>query len=170
MSRNYVSSDSEIGVYTPAMKSELEKVSTIMVLGVLRKMFEAEAESRDIRLRFFTADHLMLVDPLAMMRIMSNLISNALNHSNGSKILIGFRCKGGSLIFQVHDNGLGISQVKKTRLMYWGEKGKESTGDGLGLNIAQELCEAQGMQFDLCSQQGAGTSVFVVMKKSTDVQ
>jgi signal transduction histidine kinase len=166
LSRDYVSYHDDIGVPKEAVNSVVEKVSTTLLLGVLRKMFEADAKSLNIKMRFYTADYQVLIEPLSTMRIMTNVLSNGLNHSKGSKMLIGFRSKGDQLIFQVHDNGSGILEENQSQLMQRGEKGEGSKGDGLGLSIVEEQCKNQGMQFKLCSQQGVGTSVFVVMKKA----
>lgn len=168
LSRNYVSQHNE-SVHLGEVKSkEKEKVSTTMLMGVLRKMFADEAKERNILIRFYSAEYQVLIEPLSTMRIMTNLINNALTHSNGSKMLVGFRSKGQQLIFQVHDNGLGVSRVMQPNMLLNGWKGDESSGEGLGLSIVSEQCKAQAMEFKLESTEGKGTSVFVVMQKAAN--
>ncbi len=163
LSRSYLTD--EVDTETPTSADGVETISTSMLINALRKMFESDAEQNNIQIRFFSGKHTVLVEPLSTMRIMTNLISNALKHAKASRILVGFRSKGHRVIFQVHDNGLGIADAVQPTLLLKGEKGLGSDGEGLGLGIVQALCEAQELPFELRSKQGVGTSIYVSMLK-----
>lgn len=164
LSRSYASQD-EI-VARSGKTDDKETVATSMFCHALQQMFESEASHKNIQLRFIAMDHTVLVEPLSAMRVMTNLLSNALAHADASRILVGFRGKGSQVIFQVHDNGRGIRKELQPKLFALGQKGESSEGQGLGLGIVQELCRAQQMIFTLHSKEGAGTSAFIVMQRA----
>ncbi|WP_353408896.1 MFS domain-containing histidine kinase [Pseudoteredinibacter isoporae] len=140
-----------------------ETVSTRLLGNALQQMFEAEASLKGIQLSLIPMNHMVSIEPLSTMRIMTNLISNALTHSAASRILIGFRKVQNRIVFQVHDNGCGINDIDQARIFEAGQKGNESTGQGLGLNIVQELCSAADMPFSIQSNANIGTSMYVSM-------
>lgn len=167
LSRSYLSE--ERPAENLEQPGDLEMVSTAMFIDTLRQMFALEASQKNIRLKFIGMQHTILVEPLVVMRIMTNLIGNAFAHAKATRILVGFRGKENKIVFQVHDNGCGIAEENKTSLFAPGEKGNESKGHGLGLSIVQELCRAQGLSFRLESQQGSGTSAYVVLPRAKKI-
>jgi len=131
----------------------------------LRQMFIDEALQRDIKLKIVDTDHWINVEPLSAMRTMTNLIANAISHADATRILVGFRSKGDKIIFQVHDNGCGMSPQVLDQALLPGCKGDTSTGQGLGLAIVQELCLHQNMIFTLESSPGRGTSATIELER-----
>ncbi|CAK6698409.1 hypothetical protein IFHNHDMJ_02424 [Synechococcus sp. CBW1107] len=147
----------------PASGSEV--VAAGMFARTLEQMFSAQAVEQDVRLRFICPDSRVCVEPLAMMRIMANLIANALAHARPTRLLVGFMPRGENVVFQVHDDGIGMDAPILARVRLQGVKGADSEGDGLGLSIVQALCRAQGMAFELRSTPGRGTSAYVSLPK-----
>lgn len=144
----------------------LESVSTHMFIDTLGQMFIEEAVQKNIQIKFIGSQHSVFVEPLILMRIMTNLIGNALKHAAANRILVGFRGRDDKVVFQVHDDGHGISEEGKLHLFVPGVKGVESDGHGLGLGIVQELCHAQGFTFKLDSNEGVGTSAYVIIPRA----
>jgi len=142
----------------------VEPVSTIVFAGTLRQMFTDEASKRDVTLKIICPDNRINVEPLATMRVMTNLIGNAIAHADASRILVGFRRKGDKVVFQVHDDGCGMDDETMIRVLEPGGKGNTSDGQGLGLGIVQELCQVEGMPFTLISSPGRGTSAYIEME------
>lgn len=138
-----------------------ESVSTAVFSQTLQQMFAEEALRKNIRFDVRYADYPVLVEPLSTMRIMTNLISNAMTHAGASRLLVGFRFRGGRVVFQVHDNGRGMGDDTLANVLLPGVKGPDSEGQGLGLKIVQELCQAQDMPFTMRSTLGGGTSAYV---------
>ena len=138
-----------------------EPVSTAVFAQTLKQMFSDEASRNRIRLDVRCADHPVAVEPLSTMRIMTNLIGNALTHAGATRLLVGFRPRGEKVVFQVHDNGRGMDEEALANALLPGVKGPDSGGQGLGLKIVQELCQAQDMPFTMRSTPGRGTSAYV---------
>lgn len=78
-------------------------------------------------------------DPSQMQRALDNLIINALqNTPTGGKIVVDARRRGDMLLFQVSDNGPGISDELRERLFEPFVTGR-ADGTGLGLAIVREI-------------------------------
>jgi len=136
-------------------------VGTEMFAAMLRQMFEQEAIGKGIELRVRDCSKNLDGDPLSLMRIMSNLLGNAISHSGANRILVGFRSAGNEILFQVYDNGRGMTETELAAASVRGEKGSMSEGHGLGLNIVTEICHTEAMDFNLRSIEGKGTCATV---------
>lgn len=147
-------------------QSAQEAVSTPLFGKTLLQMFSGDAEKRGIRLTVKCPDYLVSVDPLSTLRIMNNLISNAIKHADATRILLAFRRRGDQIVFQVHDNGRGMSEKVLSDALKPLSKGDDSDGHGLGLGIVKELCNTAGMCFTINSVPGRGTSVLVFMSRA----
>jgi signal transduction histidine kinase len=143
-----------------------ETVECSVFARALQQMFAGQATQQGIRLRVHCPPGSIVVDPLATMRIMTNLVSNALTHAAPTKLLIGFRSRGDSIVFQVHDNGCGMDEATLAAVRQPGIRNSSATGHGLGLGIVAELCAAQDMTFRLESTPGHGTSAGVTLSRA----
>jgi signal transduction histidine kinase len=138
-----------------------EVVACRMFARTLEQMFAVQAREQGVRLRIICPERSVCVEPLAAMRIMANLIANALAHAAPSRLLVGFMPRGDCVAFQVHDDGIGMDAQTLARVTQEGVKAAESDGDGLGLSIVKALCRTHGMAFELRSTPRQGTSAFV---------
>lgn len=150
---------------TASEASKRETVSCLLLTNSLRQMFEGDAQAQTVSLKIRDHAGSLHVQALPTMRIMSNLIGNALKHADATRILVGFRQRNGRLVCEVHDDGRGMQSETLARVLNTGERGEDSNGQGLGLAIVSELCAAQGMQFTMRSTENRGTSAYVVMEK-----
>lgn len=171
LSHAYVQDEESGGSETSGARDEqksenVEFVDSATFAQMLQQMFCAQAQEQGVRLRVICPSSRVWVEPLPTMRIMTNLVSNALAHAQAKRIVIGFRPHGTAVIFQVHDDGVGIDDEALVSVLESGVKGAQSDGHGLGLGIVNELCRGAGMEFRLSSQKGRGTSAFVSMPRS----
>jgi two-component system cell cycle sensor histidine kinase PleC len=103
----------------------------------------------------------ILADPLAVKRILSNLITNALAYTEkGGKILVEVRREEGAGVALVRDSGAGFSTDERDRagrpFLRFERKG-HMTGAGLGLAIAMELARRMDGAMRISSRQGKGS-------------
>ncbi len=114
--------------------------------------FDHQAQKREIDLQVETHPSLIKVwvDPERFYQVLSNLVTNALRHTNpGGQIILAARPEKGAVIFTVRDTGQGIP-VKDLPFvfdrLYRVSKAREQTGaeTGLGLAIAKSIIEAHG--------------------------
>ena len=99
--------------------------------------------------------------PLAMRRLVGNLISNALRHGGGKEpVEIRARREGGLAVLEVLDRGPGIPAEEAERLKQpftrLGAARTGAAGAGLGLAIVDRVARGHGGSFDLLSREGGG--------------
>nr|WP_253945551.1 ATP-binding protein [Nocardioides sp. zg-DK7169] len=82
------------------------------------------------------ADHLS--------EVVNILLANAAAHAPGSTVEIRTSRTQDRVLIQVRDHGPGVLPDLADSVFEWGARRPESTGSGIGLNIAQTLLEADG--------------------------
>ena len=125
--------------------STLVRESMDAVAGILR--------DSDVALVWGTlTDTEVRADPDAALRVLSNLIENAVRYggtSSGARVIVSAADTDASVVFSVQDFGAGIASEHIPRLFerfYRVDKARsrESGGTGLGLAIARKLVESHG--------------------------
>lgn len=138
-----------------------------LIMETALRMFQDEAADKgiDLRARYCTAT--LSISPMPIMRIYSNLVSNALKHSSAQRILLGARRRQGAVVLKVMDNGRGMSPELLETASLPNKKGPESSGHGLGLAICKQLAREHGLEFDIWSRQGVGTACCLTIPLET---
>jgi signal transduction histidine kinase len=129
-------------------------------------MFRDEAENKGLRFRCRSAKGHVFGDAMSAMRLVSNLVANAIKYTERGKVLIGCRRTTGFVRLVVADTGLGIEPDELARVLEAGERGKAAQGTeghGLGLAIATALAERSGYRFECSSEPGRGTVFSIKM-------
>ncbi|NJD55985.1 MAG: GHKL domain-containing protein [Nitrospirae bacterium] len=113
-----------------------------------------------------TADHLpeVMADPVQMVQLMQNLLSNALKFREGSPPVIHVSAARGKgeRIFSVRDNGIGVPSGEKERIFeMFGRLHKDRFhGTGIGLATCKKIVERHGGRIWVESEQGKGSTFF----------
>ena len=135
-------------------------------------VLEPVARAKGIDLRHDVALDLPLVsaDPAQIMRVLSNLIGNAIKFTpaEGTVCVTG-EAVGHEVVFSVSDTGAGISREELPRVFdrYWQNPGpKMKLGSGLGLAIAKSVVEAHGGRLWVESSVGIGTTFRFTLRVS----
>lgn len=121
----------------------------------------AAAESKHIRLESQVWPDLprVVADKEAVRRILDNLLSNAVRHTErNGQITLSATERAGRLFFSVCDTGQGIpEEYLPTLFSRFVQVGSQSGGGtGLGLALVKRLVEAQGGQVSVESRAGEG--------------
>jgi signal transduction histidine kinase len=96
--------------------------------------------------------------------VLTTLLNNAAQHAPGAAVSVSVRCDGGMVEIKVADCGPGISREMAARIFEWGERGPQSEGQGIGLNVAKRLAsELGGSLRALPSQSHAGFGAVFVL-------
>ena len=135
-----------------------------LILNTVHRMFAEEAASRQIELRVVDCRVLLQVQPLVLMRMVSNIVANAIKHHSGhdqAKVLLGCRRKSQYLHICICDNGVGMTPETLAELQQPYRKGATSEGEGLGLAIVRQLATENGIAIRIASQVGKG-SCFII--------
>jgi signal transduction histidine kinase len=103
---------------------------------------------------------------VVLRRILGNLVSNALRHTQHGGVLLGLRHRDDMLVFEVWDTGVGIAREHQQAIFqeFFRVSQHQGTEDslGLGLTIVSKLTSLMGYQLALNSVANRG-SVFRVM-------
>jgi signal transduction histidine kinase len=125
--------------------------------------FRTRAESKGIRLRIDAAPDLppVLADRAQIERVASNLLSNALRHTErGGETHLGAARHDRQVAVSVADTGRGIPPEYLPRIFdkFVRVPDAPSGGAGLGLAISKSIIEAHGGQILVQSRVGRGTA------------
>ncbi|WP_395608156.1 transporter substrate-binding domain-containing protein [Pseudomonas sp. B22129] len=141
------------------------------LLASLARVFEGLARENGLALKV-ELDPLLncqvLIDPLRLKQVMSNLLGNAIKFTSQGYVRLGGRSLPSSdanhlsVELSVEDSGRGISAEDQKRLFNLFVQGSNTeksarTGSGLGLVISRNLCEMMGGTLHLSSVLGQGT-------------
>ena len=141
-----------------ATPDEAESFEIDVVLENAVGMFRHEADERGIALRYEPSGARVTARAIPLMRIVNNLVANAVRHSEGREVRVGTVAGVRSHRLEVLDDGVGMDAATLARVQDRGVKGEGSAGDGLGLAIVRELAERAGMEVELASTPGRGTA------------
>jgi signal transduction histidine kinase len=132
----------------------------------------AELKNIDLRVR---SDGPVLVsgDPVLLVQALSNLIDNAIKYApDRGAIEVGVqRQSDGSTTVSVADNGPGIADAEKTKVVerfYRGDSSRGTPGVGLGLSLVQAVAKLHGSALELMDQ-GPGLRVVLTMPSEAAV-
>ena len=107
-----------------------------------------------------------LIHPLALRRILGNLLENAVRYGEGKAITLNYRVEGKDdaeiVVIEVLDQGPGIpdDQLEAVFRPFHRLEQSRSThtgGSGLGLSIAKQLASANGCNVELLPRDSGGT-------------
>ena len=169
-----------------ARSSQIVEGETVRPRPVaLRRLFaEVEsdwrvyAEACGIALRFRAADLSVRTDPAMLLTILRNLVGNALKYARrGTRVLVGCRRRGGTVLITVHDQGPGIAPRRLATIFEAFDRGgREATprdamtgGLGLGLHIVRQTAEALQHPVTVRSREGRGSTFAVAVPRAGDL-
>ena len=110
-----------------------------------------------------------MLDPALVRRALDNLLDNAGKYSErGARVGLAARIEDATLVFEVRDEGVGISREDQQRLFtpfFRAEKSRARAtgGTGLGLVLARRIVEAHGGALTVASAPGQGTTARVAL-------
>jgi signal transduction histidine kinase len=113
------------------------------------------------------------VDPVAIERVASNLVSNAVKYTpRGGRIDVALTRTGDSVQFSVLDTGSGIAPELAARLFGRFERGARAItteGTGIGLSLVKQIVEAHAGTVEALPRAPHGTELRVTLPH-TDVR
>ena len=135
------------------------------IFARLRLHFEPTAFEKGLMLSFHGEQRIAHTDPVLLERVLRNLVSNAIRYSDDGGVLVSCRPKGGKLLVQVWDSGIGISEANLPRVFdeffqVQSNRPLEAhhrKGLGLGLAIVKRLAALMDAPISVSSRAGHGT-------------
>jgi two-component system sensor histidine kinase BaeS len=167
------------------IQAEVEKlvrlVQGIEDITKAEASFFARKDYKPLELREFLANIVQKIKPLAsakglemiiteakdlsvyadsdkLERVLQNILSNAIRHTQKGSITIDYWANGDTFFIRVSDTGTGIEGNILELIFRRFYHGVDSTGLGLGLSIVKELLEVMGGSIDVESRKGEGST------------
>ena len=158
----------DLGRIDAGVGLQLEMVSVPDILDQVTNQLKPQAAQKRIQLATVLAPQplpLIDVDKALLLQALQNLVENSIKFTRvEGKVQLRANIQNAEMVFEVEDNGSGISPMDLPRLFerfYRGAQpqGKDQRGTGLGLAIVKSIAEKHGGQVWAESQLGKG-SVF----------
>ena len=136
-------------------------------INMIMETFYSYAQSQNISLVYAPQENIVTMDfvPDYVQKIINNLVHNAIKFTPaGGHINIVTRKEGSDFVFQISDDGVGISREHLGHIFepfYQAGGEMTTTGTGVGLALTRQLITAVGGSIKVVSSRNRGT-VFTV--------
>jgi two-component system sensor histidine kinase MtrB len=142
-------------------------------LRTVSEIFEDSSPSHTLSFELPSEPLYVRCDPMRLEQTLTNLVSNALKYSpDGGSVSVSLARSGAEVVFQVRDEGIGISAGDQRRLFEPFQRvglSKESIpGVGLGLFVVRQIVEAHGGRIEVSSAPGRGSTFRVALPALLD--
>lgn len=158
---------------TLALSRDLEtrEEKTVDLVALVEQVSaDAGRAEADIRLSRVARTCVRPVNPLALQRVLSNLVENAIRYGAGKPVDVMLECAP-TVVIRVMDRGHGIpadelEAVFRPFHRLDSSRSAQTGGSGLGLAITRQLASANGWSVTLHAREGGGTEARVVLPAS----
>lgn len=146
------------------LQREPVNVSELTLMTAEEQQLLADAEGRGVRISCDAgSDITACVDETLFIRLLVNLISNAVSYSRpNGRVTVSLSCADGELTGTVCDNGIGISEEDLPHIwerFYRADASRQPGGhSGLGLSMVKWIAEAHGGSVEAESRLGEGST------------
>ena len=146
------------------LQREPVNVSELTLMTAEEQQLLADAEGRGVRISCDAgSDITACVDETLFIRLLVNLISNAVSYSRpNGKVTVSLSCADGEIKGTVRDNGIGISEEDLPHIwerFYRADASRQPGGhSGLGLSMVKWIAEAHGGSVEAESRLGEGST------------
>lgn len=102
--------------------------------------------------------------------ILSQIVQNSIKYFNKqeNRLSISSQDNGAQTLLVIEDNGCGIKQSELPRVFeqgFTGSNRKKTNATGMGLYLAQKLCDRLGLKLEIASRENEYTKVSIVFPK-----
>ena len=128
-----------------SLDEELLEIAPVVEGEILES--DIPVGNRTLSIRPATASAMLIGDRLALRRIVSNLVGNAIKYGQNAHVVLDV--EGRWIVLTVEDDGPGIPPVDRETLFepfvrLEASRARKTGGAGLGLAVVRSLVEAQG--------------------------
>ncbi len=156
-----------------------QKINLADYFGDCVEEIGLDLEEKNIRLNYsnYAAnDTIIIADPEQLMRVVNNIVSNAVKYMDKENGTINFRIRdvGDFVQMEIEDNGKGIGSHDLPHIFdrfYRTDSARNSStgGSGIGLSIVKKIIEDHGGQIWATSKEHVGTTIYFVLRKYQEV-
>lgn len=147
-------------------RQEQPPVSDVLLAPLLQRAVEGVGRNDEVAVEIECSDDLAVrTDPDLLEQALSSLVANAEKYTTEGRIAVRCAPVGGRLRIEVEDTGPGIPAAERGRVLerFYRAENDSGNGFGLGLAIAAQATEALGGTISVRSEEGAGTTVSLLL-------
>jgi signal transduction histidine kinase len=135
----------------PLLKELFDQYQLSILDKGLELILDADSDCEKYRLK---------TDPNRLMQVLSNILSNALKHTDKGKIVVGCRKEKYYMKFWVADTGRGIPEADLPHVFerFYQAGNHQAGGTGLGLAIARRIVDHLKGEIGVESRENEGTT------------
>lgn len=139
------------------------------VLAQLADEYAPQAAARGLALRVMPSRAVVRTDRMLLLRLLRNLLSNAIRYTPAGRVLVGCRRDGPDAVrVEVWDTGTGIPEDKRAQIFEEFQRlqappGQHERGYGLGLAIVERIARLLSLPLVLRSRPGHGSCFAVTV-------
>jgi len=138
-----------------------QRVDLPSLVGELELQYAPLAKEKGLDLRTHVLAGAVRSDPVLLKRLLGNLLSNAIRHTERGGVLLAVRPGEDGWRMEVWDTGVGIAPEHQQAIFQEFYRVARHNGTeesfGLGLAIVRRLCEALNHRLSMKSKPGQGT-------------
>ncbi len=134
--------------------------------GVLRgvaDMFAPEAAEKGLDLKLVLAAPDAKVAAYPLMRVVANLVSNAIKYTRQGRVVIGLRRDGKGHRIEIHDTGPGLNAAEFQQALQRNERLERdldaADGSGLGLSVVKDIAAEHQWRLSACDHRRTGATI-----------
>lgn len=153
------------------VSTDMRPVELNTVLRELNHVFSAPAEDKGLQLRLRASGLWVQSDAQLLMRLLSNLVDNAIKYTPAGGVIVCARERGDAVWLDVVDTGIGIAS-EHTGLVFEefyqvNNPGRDrAQGLGIGLSVVKRLLRLLGHDLQVMSRPGRGTRFRLVLRSA----
>lgn len=147
---------------------EKKEFDLALIARHMVEWYGERAEEKGLVLEADTHTCTAVGDPGKIEQVLDNLVSNATKYTNSGHIRLRYFKRGGEVIVEVKDTGIGISDEHLDRLFdrfYRTDKARsrDKGGTGLGLAVVKSILNAHGTDIEVKSEMGKGSAFWFAL-------
>ena len=146
------------------VRPDYSDVPLDQIFQSVRSDFQPIAENKGLRLSFVGTKAVFRTDRTLLLRILQNIVSNAIRYTARGGIAVGLRRRANAWRIDIADTGIGIGEDQRDTIFEEfqrgapvNESGLAGAGLGLGLAIVRRMADALGYRVGLDSRVAKGT-------------
>lgn len=153
-----------------AVRPELRRVSVKALIEGIEADYRPLAREKGLRFRVAAAEAHVETDPALLERVVRNLVDNAFKYTVAGSVSLEAELGERTVRIAVRDTGPGIAQSERERIFeeFYQAGNPErdrSKGLGLGLAIVRRLARLLGLEVQLESHSGRGSTFAVTLPR-----
>ncbi len=155
---------------TGQLKPDIQIVQMQSLLNNIRVEFGPLAQEKGLSLVVVSCSLSVKSDPQLLVRLVGNLVSNAIKYTTRGRVLVGCRRKRDRIFVEVVDSGMGIA-IADQKVIYrefqrLDAGARAAPGLGLGLSIVERISKVLKHPVKLDSVAGRGSRFSIELPRS----